>query len=110
MATDRDVDVPDPEHPRIVADERFGGEPRIVGRRITVLDVYDQVEEGAGDMTSEEFAETFRLDVADVYHALAYYHAHTEEMERHREERERASDALRERVKRDRPSGVYPTG
>lgn len=59
MATDRDVEVPDPEHPRIVADERFGGEPRIVGRRITVLDVYEQVEEGAGEMTPEEFRRRF---------------------------------------------------
>lgn len=110
MATDRDVDVPDPEHPRIVADERFGGEPRIIGRRITVLDVHDQVAEGAGDMTAEAFAQTFHLDVADVYHALAYYHAHPEEMKRHRDARDRASDALRERVERDRPSGVEPTG
>lgn len=110
MATDRDVDVPDPEHPRIVADERFGGEPRIDGRRITVLDVYEQVEAGAGDMTAEAFAEQFRLDVADVYHALAYYYAHPEEMERHRDERERASEVLRERVEQNRPSGVEPSG
>lgn len=108
MATDGDVDVPDPEHPRIVEDEMFGGEPRIRGRRITVLDVYEQVQEGDGEMTPEAFAETFRLNVADVYTALAYYHAHTEEMDRHREARERASEDLRERISRDRPTDITP--
>ncbi|WP_255152385.1 hypothetical protein [Halorarius halobius] len=28
MASDPEAEVPDPENPRIVADERFGGEPR----------------------------------------------------------------------------------
>lgn len=104
MATNQDV--PDPEHPRIVVDDMLGGEPRIAGRRISVLDVYDQVEEGAGEMTTDEFAETFRLDLADVYHALAYYHAHSNEMERHREARDQALADLRERVAKDRPPGV----
>jgi len=78
MATDRDADVPDPYHPRIVADEMFGGEPRIRGRRITVLDIYEQVKEGDGELSPDEFAETFQLAVVDVYAALAYYHAHEE--------------------------------
>lgn len=102
MATDRDVEVPDPDHPRIVADDTFGGEPRIRGRRITVLDVY----EGADD--PEAFADTFDLDLADVYAALAYYHAHEAEMDRHRRARDRASDDLRDQVERDRPAGVRP--
>jgi len=109
MATDRNLDAPDPDHPRIVTDDSFGGEPRIDGRRITVLDVYDGVRDGNGDRTPEEFAETFRLSVADVYAALAYYHAHPEEMERHRGAREEASADLRERATQDRPPGVDPT-
>lgn len=108
MATDGDVDVPDSEHPHIVADEMFGGEPRIRERRITVLDVYEQVQEGNGEMTPGEFAEMFRLGVADVYHALAYYHAHTGEMARHRDTQERASRELRERITHDRPSDINP--
>lgn len=106
MATDRDVEVPDQDYPRIVADERFGGEPRIAGRRITVLDVYEHVQDGTGEMTPNEFAETFQLDVVDVYHALAYYHAHPEEMDQHRESREQASEALRERVAGERPKDI----
>lgn len=108
MATDWSVNIPDPGHPHIVADEMFGGEPRIRGRRITVLDVYEQVQEGNGEKTPDEFAETFRLDVADVYHALAYYHAHMEEMARHRKANEQASKELRERIEHDRPAGIDP--
>jgi uncharacterized protein (DUF433 family) len=101
-----DQGVPDPEHPQIIADEMFGGEPHVRGRRIIVLDVYEQVQEGAGEKAPDEFAETFRLDVADVYHALAYYHSHTEEMARHRKANERASEELRERIERDRPAEI----
>ena len=108
MAADRDTAVVDPEHPRIVADDLFDGEPRIRGRRITVLDVYEQVQEGTGEMMPREFAEMFRLAVADVYHALAYYHAHPEEMAHHQETREQTSDDLRERVAQDRPTGISP--
>ena len=108
MATDRSATVPDPEHPRIVADELFDGEPRVSDRRISVLDVYDRLRDGADDMTPEEFAETFRIEVADVYHALAYYHAHTEEMTRHREARTCASEELRERIAQDRPADIDP--
>lgn len=108
MATDRDADVPDPDHPRIVADDMFGGEPRIRGRRITVLDVYERVKEGDGEMAPDEFADTFRLPVADVYAALAYYHDHEAAMERHRDARAQASADLRERVANDRPAGINP--
>jgi uncharacterized protein (DUF433 family) len=108
MAADRDAAVLDPEHPRIVADDLFGGEPRIRERRITVLDVYEGVQEGSGDLPPGEFAETFELSVADVYHALAYYHSHREEMERQRETRARASEELREQVEQERPAGIDP--
>ena len=108
MAADRDAAVPDPDHPRIVADDLFDGEPRIRGRRITVLDVYEQVQEGTGDLPPGEFAETFQVSVVDVYHALAYYHAHTDEMARQQEKRARASEDLRERVAQERPAGIDP--
>lgn len=108
MATDRDTNVPDPDHPRIVAGEMFGGEPHIKERRITVLDVYEQVKAGEGELSPDEFAETFELSVADVYAALAYYYAHEEEMEHHRGAREQASAELRKRVADDRPAGISP--
>lgn len=108
MASEQDVEVPDPDHPRIVADDSFGGEPRIRGRRITVLDVYDAVEGDVDGLTPAEFADRFQLDIADVYVALAYYHAHPEEMERHRKARAEASTELRERAANTRPAGIDP--
>ena len=83
-------------------------ESHAFGRRITVLDVYDHVQEGSGDLTPREFAEMFQLGVADVYHALAYYHSHTDEMVRQEEARVRASRDLRDRVEQDRPTGIDP--
>jgi len=108
MATDRDADVPDPDHHRIIADDHFGSEPRIRGRRIAVLDGYEQVTEGDGDQTPHEFAETFSLPVADVYAALAYYHANTEEIDEFQAEQESASESLCERAAQDRLSSVEP--
>lgn len=109
MAADRDAAVVDPDHPRIVADDLLDGEPRVRGRRITVLDVHEQVQEGTGDLSPGEFAETFQLSVADVYHALAYYHAHTEEMVHQQERRAQASDDLHERIAEERPAGINPS-
>lgn len=106
MTPGPDADISDPDHPRIIADDRFGGEPRIRGRRITVLDIHEQVTEGDGDLTAHEFAETFSLPVADVYAALAYYHDNTDEIEQYRTERKSASKSVRERAAYDRPSSV----
>lgn len=53
-------------------------EPHIAGRRISVRQVYELVEER--DVHPETVADRFDLDVADVYHALAYYHDNPREM------------------------------
>ena len=50
----------------------------------------------------------FQLSVADVYHALAYYHSHTEELVRQQEMRARASEDLKDRIEQDRPAGIDP--
>lgn len=64
---------------RIVATaDVLDGEPRVVGRRLGVLFVRDQVE-GRG-LTPRTVADRHGLDVAAVYSALAYYHEHPGEM------------------------------
>lgn len=79
-------------------------EPHVEGRRISVLHVHDHVEErGLSPLT---VADRFGLDVADVYHALAYYHDHPGEMKSLREERERVLEDVRERI--ERPDDVDP--
>lgn len=63
-------------------------EPHIEGSRITVQFVHERVE-GRG-LDPETVAERHDLDLADVYHALAFYHDNPGEMravEARREER-----------------------
>lgn len=63
-------------------------EPHIEGSRITVRDVYVRVTERGDD--PERLADRYNLDIADVYEALAYYHANPEEMARVENRHERA--------------------
>lgn len=80
------------------------GEPHIAGRRISVRQVYALVERG--DVAPEAVADRYDLDVADVYHALAYYHDHPREMTEVEAEREDAIESFRESV--ERPEDVEP--
>lgn len=79
-------------------------EPHVRGRRISVRQVYALVEERGED--PEAGADRYDLDVADVYHALAYYHDHPREMCDVERERENAITSFRESI--DRPEGVDP--
>ncbi|MFC7043272.1 DUF433 domain-containing protein [Halonotius sp. GCM10025705] len=79
-------------------------EPHIRGRRVSVRQVATLVEER--DTTPETVADRFDLDVADVYHALAYYHDHPQEMQAVDADREAAVDGVRDEI--DRPAGVDP--
>jgi len=69
-------------------------EPHIRNRRITVSHIHALVEERGLD--AQTVADRFDLTSSDVYHALAYYHDHPEEMraveERRRELHEAAED------------------
>ena len=68
-------------------------EPHIRGRRISVRQVYALIEESGEP--PEAVADRFDLDVADVYHALAYYHDHPSEMQEVEAERDAAVDSFR---------------
>ena len=79
-------------------------EPHVRGRRISVRQVYALVEERGEN--PEAVADRYDLDVADVYHALAYYHDHPRKMREVEREREDAIDDFRKSI--DRPEGVDP--
>jgi len=79
-------------------------EPHITGRRISVRQVYALVEERGVD--PETVSDRYDLDVADVYHALAYYHDNPREMRDVTAEREDSVEQFRESI--DRPDGVEP--
>lgn len=80
------------------------GEPHITGRRISVRQVYALVERR--DVAPEAVADRYDLDIADVYHALAYYHDHPREMTEVEAEREDAIESFRESI--ERPESVEP--
>jgi uncharacterized protein (DUF433 family) len=79
-------------------------EPHIAGHRVSVRQVYALVEERSVD--PEAVADRYDLDVADIYHALAYYHDHPREMRDVEAEREDVMETFRESV--ERPDGVEP--
>lgn len=79
-------------------------EPHIAGRRVSVRQVSTLVE--MRDQDPKAVAARFDLDVAAVYHALAYYHDHPREMSTVVTDREDAIAAFSESI--DRPEGVDP--
>jgi uncharacterized protein (DUF433 family) len=71
-------------------------EPHIEGSRITVRHIYERVH-GRG-LRPETVAERHNLDIADIYHALAYYHDHPAEMQEVEAQREKAIESAREKT------------
>jgi uncharacterized protein (DUF433 family) len=79
---------------RIVSsdDSEIHDEPHLEGRRITVRQIVERVEDAG--LVAETVADQYDLALADVYRALTYYYDHPEEMaavERRRAERERTA-------------------
>lgn len=76
--------------PRIVETPGvLGGDPRLEGHRIGVFDIYRSFVDGAG--SAEAIAESYAIEVAEVYAALSYGFANPEEMaaiDRRRQERQ----------------------
>lgn len=71
-------------------------EPHVAGSRITVRFIHERVENVGLD--PREIADRHNLDLADVYHALAFYHEHPEEMRRIERTRERTVEDHRDRA------------
>jgi uncharacterized protein (DUF433 family) len=70
-------------------------EPHIEGSRITVRWIHARVHERG--LRPETVADRHNLDIADVYHALAYYHDHPEEMLEVEQRHERLADLAAEK-------------
>lgn len=78
-------------------------EPHIRGSRVSVRHVYERVHERG--LRPETVAERLDLALADVYHALAYYHDHPEEMAEVERQREEAVASAREKTNISPPDG-----
>lgn len=57
----------------------MGGKPRIAGHRISVQDV--AIWRNELGYTVEQIANDYKLNLADVHAALAYYYDHKEEID-----------------------------
>lgn len=87
---------------RVAAD--LLSEPHISGRRVSVRQVATLVE--TKEQRPESVADRFDLDVADVYHALAYYHDHPAEMSKIERNRASAIASFSDTI--ERPASVNP--
>jgi len=76
-------------------ESRLHDEPHLRGRRLTVRHVHDQVEQR--DLDPETVADRYDLSLAAVYHALAYYHDHPDEMAAVEAAHDDAASVARER-------------
>lgn len=70
----------------------LGGEPRIEGTRVGVLDVYELIVDGG--YSPADVADQLDLSLAEIYTALAYYHDHPEAMRQLRRQRDETETKL----------------
>lgn len=80
--------------------------PHVVGRRISVIQLYRQITEGG--WTYEELAEDLELDPADIRAAVEYYEENRDEMEAVQQRMEQEKAVLQEQIAANRPEGVSP--
>lgn len=80
----------------ITTTDVLSGEPRIEGRRISVRQIHEWVEESG--LKPQTVADRYDLDVADVYRALAYYHDNPREMQEVRRRREEIIEEHRDQA------------
>ncbi|EMA40525.1 hypothetical protein C447_04477 [Halococcus hamelinensis 100A6] len=80
----------------------LGGDPRVEGTRVGVIHIKERLD--AGDDPAQ-IAADYDIDLADVYHALAYYYDTPEEMD----EIETRRDAFVEDIRRERPGTIERT-
>jgi uncharacterized protein (DUF433 family) len=71
----------------VSTDGVMGGQPRIEGRRISVLQIVEWVHEEG--MDPETVATEFDLGMAEIYRALTYYYENIDSMDVWRDRRER---------------------
>ena len=65
---------------RIVqTDDICGGQARINGTRIRVRDIVNWIE--LQGQSADEISATYKLELADIYLAMAYYHANIEALQ-----------------------------
>jgi len=76
----------------VTSEDVLGGEPRIEGTRIGVLDIYELVIDGG--YAPADVADQLDCSLAEIYTALAYYHEQPEAMRQLKRERDETTATL----------------
>ena len=74
----------------------LGGKPRIAGHRISVQDVviwHYELEHPV-----EQIADDYKLTLADIYAALAYYHDHKKEIDKSIKDGEKLAEQMKKKI------------
>lgn len=93
------------QQPARISHERMD-EPHIRGRRVSVLQIHEQVEGCGADPA--DVASQLALDILDVNAALRYYAEHPDEMSAVRQQRRDKTQQLHREIAAERPSGLSP--
>lgn len=80
------------------AESTTHNEPHVRNRRVTVRQIHARVENRG--LRPEAVADRLDLSLSVVYHALAYYHDHPEEMDAVERRHETAIEIARRQSKR----------
>ncbi len=80
----------------VITPKVMGGKPRIAGHRISVQDVVIWHKELG--YTVEQIADDYKLNLSDVYAALAYYYDHKEEIDNSIVEGEKRVEEMKKKI------------
>ena len=76
-------------------EDTLGGEPRLEGRRISVMQISEMYIDGG--MSPENVADQLGIGLDEVHEALAYYYKHPGEMDEIRERHHELEKELEEK-------------
>lgn len=78
-----------------------GGTVRVGNSRVALDLVVEQYESG---MTPEDIVRAYdRLELADVYATIAYYHRHRDQVRAYLQQREKNATELRQKIEAEHP-------
>ncbi len=78
----------------VETEDTLGGEPRLEGRRISVMQVAEMYVDGG--MSPETVADQLDVGLDEVHEALAYYFKHPDEMDEIRRKHRELEEELKE--------------
>lgn len=78
--------------PVVTTEDVLGGNPRLEGRRVSVLQVAELVLDCGDDPAA--VADQLDISLAELHEALAYYYSNIDEMETYQRRREELVDTL----------------